>query len=137
MMIFTGIFLLMVYGVSLLKGGLFKKITQELKEVSVNKEEHANLDEKELKKIWSLIGKTSLIALFSIFMLITFLIFTINALAVDIFLYPTLIMMTIIIGGVITGFIRDKNRKPNKFMGHVRRFTMVGYIIYILFLLIV
>lgn len=136
MMIFTGIFLLMVYGVSLLKGGLFKKITQELNEANVSKEEHANLDEKELKKLWSLIGKTSLVALFSIFMLIVFLIFTINALAVDIFLYPTLFMMTIVIGGVITGFVRDKERKPSKFMGHVRRFTMVGYLFYILFLLI-
>lgn len=143
MLMFLGIFLLMVYTVSLIKGSLFKGFLKKIHSKDYSKVDEGNTE--ELVEVWKDAGKSCLYIIVVLVIFLLLCIFTVKALAVDIFIYPTLVVMTLIIGNVVIGLSKASKAKGEEaekkeykvsFKNQLHKVLYIAYIIYILVLII-
>ncbi|MGG3987293.1 hypothetical protein [Bacillus smithii] len=106
MFIFFTIILLMISLYSLVKGNMFNKTLLEIEEYEKQKE-----DDIDKSKSTEILIKSIWLVVFAIGYFITYLTYLINALKVDIYTYPTFIMLMLFLTSFVINLI--KNKQPN------------------------
>lgn len=106
MFIFFTILLLMISLYALVKGNMFNKTLLEIEEY-----EKLKKDDIDKSKSAEILIKSIWLVVFAIGYFITYLTYLINALKVDIYTYPTFIMLMLFLTSFVINLI--KNKQPN------------------------
>lgn len=142
MLVFIGIYLLVTYSISLLSGGIFKEFYKELNEFA-RKDESGELKEdmeawgKEIRKA---IAMMLIMTFHAVVVLVMLFIFLIKAIYIDALVFPTVLIMSYLVGNIILIITNKKYREKRKkkdatvttFRGQLFRATIVVYVLYIL-----
>lgn len=145
-MVFIGIALIMFHLTILATNG-FKKDFEDM--TKVEELVKGIPTEENTKVLYKIIIKMILFIVLSLSTLFCYGVFLIAAISVDIYVIPTLIMMTLFVGDLILSFTKmkkdrnkDKEKNSNPFKGLTPKSIFInvlkiGYIGYILFLVLI